>query len=193
MKDNTLRIIPLGGLGEVGRNMMVYEFGGQLLVIDAGLMFPENDMLGIDYIIPDITYLRQNRQRVCGIVITHGHEDHIGAIHHLLDDVQAPIYATPLTRGLIEVKLARHGRLAKADLHTVQAGEVVQIGPFRVEFFHVSHSIPDAVGLGIQTPAGLVVHTGDYKFDHTPVDNKPTDLAKLAEMSQRGVLALLAD
>ena len=173
--------------------MMVYEFGGQLLVIDAGLMFPENDMLGIDYIIPDITYLRQNRQRVCGIVITHGHEDHIGAIHHLLDDVQAPIYATPLTRGLIEVKLARHGRLAKADLHTVQAGEVVQIGPFRVEFFHVSHSIPDAVGLGIQTPAGLVVHTGDYKFDHTPVDNKPTDLAKLAEMSQRGVLALLAD
>ena len=193
MKDNTLRIIPLGGLGEVGRNMMVYEFGGQLLVIDAGLMFPENDMLGIDYIIPDMTFLRQNRQRVCGIVITHGHEDHIGAIHHLLDDVQAPIYATPLTRGLIEVKLARHGRLAKADLHTVQAGEVVQIGPFRVEFFHVSHSIPDAVGLGIQTPAGLVVHTGDYKFDHTPVDNKPTDLAKLAEMSQRGVLALLAD
>jgi len=193
MKDNTLRIIPLGGLGEVGRNMMVYEFGGQLLVIDAGLMFPENDMLGIDYIIPDMTFLRQNRQRVCGIVITHGHEDHIGAIHHLLDDVQAPIYATPLTRGLIEVKLARHGRLAKADLHTVQAGEVVQIGPFQVEFFHVSHSIPDAVGLGIQTTAGLVVHTGDYKFDHTPVDNKPTDLAKLAEMSQRGVLALLAD
>ena len=193
MKDNTLRVIPLGGLGEVGRNMMVYEFGGQLLVVDAGMMFPENDMLGIDYIIPDMTFLRQNRQRVCGIVITHGHEDHIGAIHHLLDDIQAPIYATPLTRGLIEVKLARHGRLAKADLRTVQAGEVVQIGPFRVEFFHVSHSIPDAVGLGIQTGAGLIVHTGDYKFDHTPVDNWPTDLAKLAEMSKRGVLALLAD
>jgi ribonuclease J len=193
MKDQTLRIIPLGGLGEVGRNMMVYEYGGQILVVDAGLMFPENDMLGVDYIIPDITYLRQNRQRVCGIVITHGHEDHIGAIHHLLDDVQAPIYATPLTRGLIEVKLSRHGRLAKADLRTVKAGEVVQIGPFRVEFFHVSHSIPDAVGLGIQTPAGLIVHTGDYKFDHTPVDNWPTDFAKLAELSQRGVLALLAD
>ena len=193
MKDNTLKIIPLGGLGEVGRNMMVYEFGGQMLVVDAGLMFPENDMLGIDYIIPDITFLRQNRQRVCGIVITHGHEDHIGAIQHLLDDIQAPVYATPLTRGLIEVKLARHGKLAKTELHTVQAGEVVQIGPFRVEFFHVSHSIPDAVGLGIQTPAGLVVHTGDYKFDHTPVDNWPTDLAKLAEMSKRGVLALLAD
>jgi ribonuclease J len=193
MKDQTLRIIPLGGLVEVGRNMMLYEFGGQILVVDAGLMFPENDMLGVDYIIPDITYLRQNRQRVCGIIITHGHEDHIGAIHHLLDDVQAPIYATPLTRGLIEVKLSRHGRMAKADLRTVKAGEVVQIGPFRVEFFHVSHSIPDAVGLGIQTAAGLVVHTGDYKFDHTPVDNWPTDFAKLAELSQRGVLALLAD
>jgi len=193
MKDQTLRIIPLGGLGEVGRNMMLYEYGGQILVVDAGLMFPENDMLGVDYIIPDITYLRQNRQRVCGIIITHGHEDHIGAIHHLLDDVQAPIYATLLTRGLIEVKLSRHGRLAKADLRTVKAGEVVQIGPFRVEFIHVSHSIPDAVALGIQTPAGLVVHTGDYKFDHTPVDNWPTDFAKLAELSQRGVLALLAD
>jgi ribonuclease J len=173
--------------------MMLYEFAGQILVIDAGLMFPESDMLGVDYIISDITYLRQNRQRVCGIIITHGHEDHIGASQHLLDEVQAPVYTTPLTRGLIEVKLSRHGRLAKADLHTVQAGEVVQIGPFRVEFFHVSHSIPDAVGLGIQTPAGLIVHTGDYKFDHTPVDSWPTDFAKLAELSQRGVLALLAD
>jgi ribonuclease J len=193
MKDKTLRIIPLGGLGEVGRNMMLYEYAGQILVIDAGMMFPDNDMLGVDYIIPDMTYLRQNRQRVCGIIITHGHEDHIGAIQHLLDEVQAPVYATPLTRGLIEVKLSRHGRLAKADLHTVQAGEVIQVGPFRVEFIHVSHSIPDAVGLGIQTPAGLIVHTGDYKFDHTPVDSKPTDFAKLAELSQRGVLALLAD
>ncbi len=193
MKDKTLRIVPLGGLGEVGRNMMLYEYGGQILVIDAGMMFPDSDMPGVDYIIPDMTYLRQNRQRVCGIIITHGHEDHIGAIQHLLDDVQAPVYATPLTRGLIEVKLARHGRLAKADLHTVQAGEVIQVGPFRVEFIHVSHSIPDAVGLGIQTPAGLIVHTGDYKFDHTPVDSKPTDFAKLAELSQRGVLALLAD
>ncbi len=193
MKDKTLRIIPLGGLGEVGRNMMVYEYAGQILVVDAGLMFPESDMLGVDYIIPDMTYLRQNRQRVCGIVITHGHEDHIGAIQHLLDEVQAPVYATPLTRGLIEVKLSRHGRLAKADLHTVQAGEVIQVGPFRIEFVHVSHSIPDAVGLGIQTPAGLVVHTGDYKFDHTPVDSWPTDFAKLAQMSERGVLALLAD
>ena len=168
MKKNVLRIIPLGGLGEVGQNMMVYEYAGEILVVDAGLMFPENDMLGIDYIIPDLTYLRQNRSKVKGIVITHGHEDHIGAVHHLLEEIQAPIYATPLTRGLLEVKLARNGISSKLEINTVQAGEVVQIGPFRVEFFHVSHSIPDAVGLGIQTPAGLVVHTGDYKFDHDP-------------------------
>ncbi|HMD90012.1 MAG TPA: ribonuclease J [Anaerolineaceae bacterium] len=193
MKQHKLRIIPLGGLGEVGRNMMVYEYGGELLIVDTGLMFPENDMLGIDYIIPDIQYLRERRQHVRGIVITHGHEDHIGAIHHVIEEVNAPIYATPLTRGLLEVKLARHGMAQKYTINTVQAGEVVQIGPFRVEFFHVCHSIPDSVGLGIQTPVGLVVHTGDYKFDHTPVDNWPTDFAKLAEFSHRGVLALLAD
>jgi ribonuclease J len=193
MKQHSLRIIPLGGLGEVGRNMMVYEYGGEILIVDTGLMFPENDMLGIDYIIPDIQYLRERRQQVRGIVITHGHEDHIGAIHHVLEEVNVPIYATPLTRGLLEVKLARHGMAQKYTINTVQAGEVAQIGPFRVEFFHVCHSIPDSVGLGIQTPVGLIVHTGDYKFDHTPVDNWPTDFAKLAEFSRRGVLALLAD
>ncbi len=123
MKQDNLRIIPLGGLGEVGRNMMAYEFGGQILVVDSGLMFPDNDMLGVDYIIPDITYLRQHRQQVVAIVITHGHEDHIGAIQHLVEEIQAPIYATPLTRGLLEVKLARNGMLARANLQTVQAGE----------------------------------------------------------------------
>ncbi len=193
MSSNRLRIIPLGGLGEVGRNMMVYEYGGEILIVDTGLMFPENDMLGIDYIIPDLTYLKERRLQVRGIVITHGHEDHIGAIHHVLEHIQAPIYATPLTRGLLEVKLARNGMLAKAELNTVQAGDSVQIGPFKVELFHVCHSIPDAVGLGIDTPAGLVVHTGDYKFDHTPVDNWPSDYSKLAEFSRRGVLALMAD
>jgi ribonuclease J len=193
MGSNILRVIPLGGLGEVGRNLMIYEFDEKILVVDAGLMFPENDMLGIDYIIPDMTYLAQNRERVCGIVITHGHEDHIGAIHHLLNEVDAPIYATPLTRGLLEVKLARNGMAAKADLRTVQSGECVQIGPFKVEFYHVCHSIPDGVGLGIETPAGLIVHSGDYKFDHTPVDGKPSDYARLADFSQRGVLALLSD
>ena len=193
MKQNTLRIIPLGGLGEVGRNMMAYEYGGQILVVDSGLMFPENDMLGVDYIIPDMTYLRQHRSQVVGIVITHGHEDHIGAIRHLLEEVQAPVYATPLTRGLLEVKLARGGMMNRATLETVQAGSTIQVGPFRVEFFHMCHSIPDSVGLGIQTPVGLIVHTSDFKFDQTPVDNWPSDFAKLAEFSKRGVLALLSD
>jgi ribonuclease J len=192
-KSQKLRIIPLGGLGEVGKNMMAYEYGNNILVVDAGIMFPENDMLGVNYIIPDFQYLIENASKVRGIVITHGHEDHIGAIHHLLDNLQIPIYATPLTRGLIEVKLTRNSLATKADLHTVQAGDTVNIGPFSVEFFHVSHSIPDAVGLGIDTPAGLLVHTGDYKFDHTPVDNWPTDFAKLAEFSRRGVAILLAD
>lgn len=193
MSSKRLRVIPLGGLGEVGRNMMAYEYDGEILVVDAGLMFPENDMLGIDYIIPDITYLVEHKLKVCGIVITHGHEDHIGAIHHVIEQVQAPIYSTLLTRGLLEVKLARNGMLGKAELKTVQAGDTVQIGPFKVEFFHVCHSIPDAVGVGIETAAGLVVHTGDYKFDHTPVDNWPSDYARLSEFSRRGVLALFAD
>lgn len=193
MSSKRLRIIPLGGLGEVGRNMMVYEYNGEILIVDTGLMFPENDMLGIDYIIPDLSYLKERRLQVRGIVITHGHEDHIGAIHHVMEEISAPIYATPLTRGLLEVKLGRNGLNGKVDLRTVQAGDTVQIGPFKVDFFHVCHSIPDAVGLGIETPAGLVVHTGDYKFDHTPVDNWPSDYAKLAEFSRRGVMALLAD
>ncbi len=191
--NNKLRIIPLGGLGEVGKNMMVYEYNEEILVVDTGIMFPDNDMLGIDYIIPDFDYLLPYRDKIRGIVITHGHEDHTGAIHHVLEKVNAPIYATPLTRGLLEVKLARGGLLGKADLHTIQAGDSVNIGPFQVEFFHVCHSVPDAVGLGITTPAGLVVHTADYKFDPTPVDGWPTDFAKLAEFSSRGVLALLAD
>ena len=193
MSSNALRIIPLGGLGEVGRNLMVYEYNGEILIVDTGLMFPENDMLGVDYIIPDLTYLAQHRSQVRGIVITHGHEDHIGAIHHVLNEVNAPIFATPLTRGLLEVKLGRNGLGSKADLRTVQAGETVEIGPFKVEFYHVCHSIPDGVGLGIYTPAGLIVHSGDYKFDHTPVDGKASDYARLANYSEHGVLALLAD
>lgn len=193
MNSKKLRIIPLGGLGEVGKNMMVYEYDDQIMVVDTGIMFPENDMLGIDYIIPDFEYLIENRDKVVGIVITHGHEDHTGAINHVLEHIQAPIYATKLTRGLLEVKLRRADLLKSADLHTIYADEVINIGPFEVEFFHVSHSIPDSVGLGITTPVGLVVHTGDYKFDPTPVDGWPTDFAKLAEFSGRGVLALMAD
>jgi len=193
MSSNKLRIVPIGGLGEVGKNMMVYEYGENILIVDTGLMFPENDMLGIDYIIPDFQYLKDKSHWVKGIVITHGHEDHTGAINHVLEHINAPIYATPLTRGLLEVKLSRGGYLDKAQLNTVQAGEIIDIGPFRVEFFHVCHSIPDGVGLGINTPEGLIVHSGDYKFDHTPVDSWPTDYAKLAELAGRGVLVLLAD
>ena len=192
-KNKKLRIIPLGGLGEVGKNMTAYEYGKDILIVDTGIMFPENDMLGIDYIIPDFNYLLDKADRVVGIVITHGHEDHIGAIRHVLDDIPAPIYATPLTRGLIEAKLARNNALSKVSLNTVQAGQSVQLGAFQVEFFHICHSIPDAVGLGITTPAGLLVHMSDFKFDHTPVDGWPTDYAKLAEFSSRGVDLLLSD
>ena len=188
-----LRIVPLGGLGEIGKNMMAVEYGEDILVVDTGLMFPENDMLGIDYIIPDFRYLKDKRDRVRGIVVTHGHEDHTGAIRHVMEELNAPIYATPLTRGLLEVKLSRSGMLANIQLHTINAGDRADIGPFGVEFFHICHSIPDGVGLGITTPVGLIVHSGDFKFDHTPVDNWPTDYAKLAEFSGRGVLALLSD
>lgn len=192
-KQGKLKIIPLGGLGEVGKNMTAYEFNHEILIVDAGIMFPHNDMIGIDYIIPDYEYLKNKASKVVGIVITHGHEDHIGAIHHVLADIPAPVYATPLTLGLIEGKLARNNALNKVSLNKVKAGGTVEIGPFKVEFFHVCHSIPDAVALGITTPAGLVVHMSDFKFDHTPVDGWPTDYAKLAEFSRRGVDLLLSD
>jgi ribonuclease J len=190
-----LRILPLGGLGEIGKNMTVIEYGDDILIVDAGVMFPENDMLGIDLIIPDYNYLMEGGRasKVRAILITHGHEDHIGALPHLVEDIKAPIYATPLTLGLIENKLREAANLHEIELISFRAGEVLQIGPFKVEPFHVAHSIPDCVGFGITTPAGLIVHTGDYKFDHTPIDGWPPDFAKLAEFSQRGVLALLAD
>lgn len=193
MKKKNLKIIPLGGLGEVGKNMTVYEVNNQILIVDAGMMFPDADMIGIDYIIPDFEYVKERRNQVVGIIVTHGHEDHTGAIGHLLEYVDAPVYATPLTNGLIKNKLNRRNLSKDATLINVRAGETVQIGPFKVDFFHVCHSVPDGVGLGIETPAGIVVHTGDYKFDHTPVDGLPTDYGKLAELGGRGVLALLAD
>ena len=193
MKDSNLKIIPLGGLGEVGRNMMLYEYENTAIIVDCGSMFPENDMLGIDYIIPDFQYLRSRKDKIRGIIFTHGHEDHIGAIHHLIQEIPAPVYATALTIGLVKVKLARRGLSDAVPLNTVKAGEQIKIGPFKIDFFHVCHSIPDSVGLGIETPEGLIVQSGDYKFDHTPVDNWPTDYAKLAEFSRRGVLALISD
>ncbi len=187
-----LRIIPLGGLGEVGKNMMAVEYGQDILVIDAGLMFPESDMYGVDFIIPDYGYLRDKKERVRAIFVTHGHEDHIGALPFFLREFPVPLYATRLTCGLIEVKL-RQAHLRETELHVCAPGDVITIGPFRIEPFHVCHSIPDTVGLGITTPAGLIVHSGDFKFDHTPVDGQPTDFAKLAEFAGRGVLVLMSD
>ncbi|MHB1294939.1 MAG: ribonuclease J [Anaerolineae bacterium] len=192
MAGDKLRIIPLGGLGEIGRNMLVVEYGGQMLIIDAGLMFPENDMLGVDIVIPDLSYVTERADQVKAVIVTHGHEDHVGALPYLLGKVKAPVYATRLTHGLIGVKM-RESRVGSIDTRTIQAGDDITAGPFGVEFFHVSHSIPDGVGLGIRTPVGLVVHSGDFKFDHSPVDGRRTDFAKLAELGGRGVQLLLSD
>jgi ribonuclease J len=188
-----LRITPIGGLGEVGKNMLSIEYGRNIIIVDVGIMFPESDMLGIDYIIPDWGYLRDKRDMIRAVIITHGHEDHIGGLSHFLEEFNIPVYATRLTRGLIEVKLRQRRALEQAQLNTFAPGDVIEIGPFTVEPYHVCHSIPDGVGLGITTPAGLIVHSGDFKFDHTPVDGWPTDYTKLAEFSGRGVLALLSD
>lgn len=188
-----LQIIPLGGLGEIGKNMMAMEYEDEIIIVDAGIMFPENDMLGVDHIIPDYNYLKDKKEKVIAILLTHGHEDHVGALPHLLADINVPIYATPLTLGLVEGKLKEAKMLQQASLKEIRAGFHFELGAFTIEPFHVTHSIPDSVGFGITTPVGLVIHTGDYKFDHTPEDGKTPDFAKLAEFSQRGVLCLLAD
>ena len=194
MSAKPLKWIPIGGLGEVGKNMMMFEYDDEILLIDAGIMFPESDMLGIDAVIPDYGFLKNRRDRVRAIIITHGHEDHTGAITHVVRDFPGvPIYTTPLTRGLLEVKLKDAKLLDRSKLYTVATDGEFTVGPFKVEFFRMCHSIPDNVGLGITTPAGLVVHSGDFKFDHTPVDGKPSNFAKLAEFAGRGVLALFAD
>ncbi|MCO5187671.1 MAG: ribonuclease J [Anaerolineae bacterium] len=191
--SSKLRILPLGGCGEIGKNMTVIEYENEILIVDAGIMFPENDMLGVDAIIPDYSYLNDKMDKVKGVLITHGHEDHVGALPHLMRDVKAPLYATPLTLGLIEVKLQRAGLRQNVQLREIQAGDAFAVGRFMIEPFHVTHSIPDCVGFGITTPVGLIVHTGDYKFDHTPEDDWPPDFAKLAEFSARNVLCLLGD
>ncbi len=189
-----VRVIPLGGVAEVGRNMWVIEYQEDILLIDAGLMFPEGDMLGVDLILPDISYLRDKTERIRALVITHGHEDHIGALPYVLSDLGLPpIYATRLTQGLISVKLREAGLQRTSEMREIRPGEDVEIGPFRLEFYRVAHSIPDGVGVVIGTPAGLIVHSGDFKLDYTPVDGRPTDTAKLAELGQRDVLALLCD
>ncbi len=193
MTRTPLRVIPLGGLGEIGRNMMLLEFGDDIIAIDVGLMFPEEEMLGVDLVIPDFTYLRENPGRLRAIFLTHGHEDHVGALPYFMREFNAPIYSTRLTDGLVKVKLNEHRLLQNAELNVIQPGELIQAGVFEVEFFTVAHSIPDACGLIIRTPLGLVVHTGDFKLDHTPVMDQHTDLIRLGQVGAEGCLLLLAD
>lgn len=193
MATSNLRVIPLGGLGEIGRNMMLLEYGDDIIVVDVGLMFPEEEMLGVDLVIPDFSYLLEHKDKLRAVFLTHGHEDHIGALPYFLREFDAPIYGARLTEGLVRVKLEEHRLLQKADLHVVEPGEVIQAGIFEVEFFPVAHSIPDACGLIIRTPIGLVVHTGDFKLDHTPVMDQHTDLIRLAQVGAEGCLLLMAD
>ncbi len=191
---SALKWTPIGGLGEVGKNMMAFEYDRNIILVDSGLMFPESDMLGIDCVLPDYSFLMDRKDQIKAIIITHGHEDHIGAIEYLVADLpNVPIYATPLTRGLIEVKLKEAKLYNASTLHTVQTDGTVTVGPFKIEYFRMCHSIPDNCGLGITTPAGLVVHSGDFKLDQTPVDGKPSDFGKLAEFANRGVMALFSD
>ena len=192
-KNQKLKIIPLGGLEEIGKNMTVFEYGNDILLLDCGIAFPDDEMLGVDLVIPDMTYLEKNKERIRGIVITHGHEDHIGAIPYALRLFNAPIYATRLTIGLISNKLKEHELLSMAKLKNVNAGETVNIGAFKVEFIRSNHSIPDSVALAIHTPVGIILHTGDFKIDTTPIEGQMMDLARIGELGKKGVLALMSD
>ena len=193
MPDSPLRVIPLGGLGEIGQNMMVLEYEDDIIVIDAGVLFAESDMPGVDFAIPDITYLIENKDKIRAILITHGHEDHIGALPYVLKELDVPVYASRLTHGLISVKLRERGLLKDARLNVVEPHAPFKIGKFRVEFFRVCHSIPDAMGIAVTTPQGIVIHTGDFKIDHTPADGQSTDFASLAQITADGVLLLCSD
>lgn len=188
----TLKIIPLGGVNEIGKNMTVLEYGDEIIVIDCGTAFPEEEMLGIDLVIPDITYLMKNREKIRGIIVTHGHEDHIGALPYVLKQINVPIYGTRLTLGLIEMRLKEHG-INNARLYCVKPDDRLRFSKFNVEIIRTSHSIADAIALAIHTPVGTVVHTGDFKIDYTPIDGEVIDLAKFAKLGDKGVLALLSD
>jgi ribonuclease J len=188
-----LKVIPLGGLGEIGLNMMAIEYDGRIIVVDAGLMFPKEEMLGVDLVIPDITYLVERASQVQAILLTHGHEDHIGALPFVINRLNVPIYGTRMTLGLVKSKLKDHRLLGSATLHEVKPGDVVNLPPFSVEYIHVAHSIPDATALAITTPAGVILHSGDFKLDQTPVDGRPTDMSRLGEYGQDGVLLFMSD
>lgn len=191
-KPNKLKIIPLGGLGEIGKNITVFEYKDDIIVIDCGLSFPDDEMLGIDIVIPDITYLLKNKDKIKGIVLTHGHEDHIGALPYVLKKLDLPIYGTKLTLGLVGNRLKEH-RLNNVKLNEIKANDTIKLGCFSIEFIKTSHSIPDSVALAINTPVGIIVHTGDFKIDYTPINDNLIDLHKFAEIGSKGVLALLAD
>ncbi len=191
-KQEKLQIIPLGGLGEIGKNMTLIKFEDNILIIDAGLMFPEDDMLGVDLVIPDLTYVMENKSKVKAIVLTHGHEDHIGALPYILKDLDVPVYGTPLTLGILQTRLKENG-VSSSKLKTVEAGHRLRAGCFTVEFLRVNHSIADSVAVAVHTPVGIVVHTGDFKIDQTPVDGQITDFNRFAELGKKGVLVMLAD
>ncbi len=194
MTTENIRLIPLGGLGEVGKNMMVVEYGNDIVIIDVGLMFPDDEMFGVDLVIPDTNYLSDKKQRIRGILVTHGHEDHVGGLPYVLPMLDfPPVYATRLTQGLISVKLKEHRLLDKVAINVITPGDQLELGGLLVEFFRVNHSIPDCVGIVIHTPVGTLVHTGDYKFDHTPIDGQPADFGTLARIGNEGVLVMMGD
>jgi len=192
-KKNKLKVIPLGGMEEIGKNMTVLEYGENIIVVDCGLAFPEDEMLGIDLVIPDISYLEKNIEKVHGILVTHGHEDHIGALPYVLKKLPVPVFGTELTLGLIENKLLEHELDDPVDLRVIKAGQTIQLGPFKIEFIHTTHSIAGAVALAIDTPVGMVFHTGDFKIDQTPIEGEPINLTRMAELGKKGVLLLISD
>lgn len=194
MTTDKVRLIPLGGLGEIGKNMMVVEYGNDIIIVDVGVMFPDEEMYGVDLVIPDVSYLADKKHRIRGILITHGHEDHVGSLPYILPQLDfPPVYATRLTQGLINIKLKEHHLLDRVSLNVIAPGDEVTLGSCRAEFFRVNHSIPDAIGIVIHTPIGTVVHTGDYKFDYTPVDGKPADIGLLGKIGNEGVLVMMGD
>ena len=192
-KKSPLKIIPLGGLLEIGKNITVFEYEDEIIIVDCGLAFPTEDMLGVDLVVADTTYLERNKDKIKGLFVTHGHEDHIGGIPYLLKQINIPIYATRFTIGLIRNKLEEHGLLRSTKMFEVEQGTTIDVGKMKVEFIRTSHSIPDAVSFAIYTPAGIVMHTGDFKIDYTPIDGQKIDFGRLAEIGRKGVLLLMSD